>query len=429
MPFAEFQSGNAGLALPNFALQSQDAYASLMDRAQRRRIAEEEIGMKKQEFANNLATSALQQDSIRAEIGIRRAQLSETERKARDLAGLRDEYNAVAGSINSSLNEIQRMRDPSQQRQLLNKLKADSSRFYRDPELKTVLETQFSAIHDTVANNESVNLAQALHERRADPNEEAIKLKFPGRQIRYTVDPAGGVPMFVATEKPDPVLEQQAVAAISLAESEDDLAELKKNQAVQIMMSVPGSKVPELYRTFRSSLVKERQADDTIGARRDAANKRERIPASLFESTEKMKNSFNSLQDIKKSYDNDKGIKDPFIGLVRELNPYDTDARTLAAKVTAAVPMLARGIFGEVGVLTDKDMATYKSLLPNVRSPEEAAKKLFEFLSNKLETVYNERIDSLEQQGYNVKGFRKVGGKKTAAVNGSRAQALARGGP
>ncbi|MBM3874985.1 MAG: hypothetical protein FJ382_14895, partial [Verrucomicrobia bacterium] len=143
MPFAEFQPGNAGLALSDFSLRSQDAYASLMDRAQRRKLAEQEFDLRKQEFANNLATSALQQDSLRAEIGIRRAQLSEAERKARDLAVLRDEYNGVSGEISRSLGEIERQRDPFQQRRLLNQLQSQAARFYRDPELRTVLEKQF----------------------------------------------------------------------------------------------------------------------------------------------------------------------------------------------------------------------------------------------------------------------------------------------
>lgn len=427
MPFAEFQPGNAGLALSDFSLRSQDAYASLMDRAQRRKFAQEEFDMKKQEFANNLATSSLQQDSMRAEIGIRRAQLKETERKAQDLAGLRDEYNNVAGNISASMDAIQRQRDPFQQRRLLNQLQSQASRFYRDPELKAVLEKQFSAIHDTVAANETVNIAQAVADNRVAPNEQIAREKFPGRQLRFATDPATGASLFIATDKPDPDMEARALAVLSLAEDEDSIAAAAKDPAVNTMLGVPGSKVAELYRTQRAKLTTERQADDTIDVRNQAANKRERIPASLFESTEKMRNSFNALQDIKRSYDNDKGIKGPFVGLVREMNPYDTDAATLAAKVTAAVPMLARGVFGEVGVLTDKDMATYKSLLPNTRSPEEAAKKLFEFLSQKLESVYNDRLNSLEQQGYNVKGFTKVGAKKAAPATGSRAQAIARG--
>jgi len=56
----------------------------------------------------------------------------------------------------------------------------------------------------------------------------------------------------------------------------------------------------------------------------------------------------------------------PILGKLRNLNPYDTDARTLKATLTALVPQMARGVFGEVGVLTDQDVARYAAILPNL---------------------------------------------------------------
>ena len=72
MPFSEFQNGNAGLALPTFQLQSQDAFASLMERAQRMKISQEDFKLKQESHAANLVTSALQQDQYRADISIKR---------------------------------------------------------------------------------------------------------------------------------------------------------------------------------------------------------------------------------------------------------------------------------------------------------------------------------------------------------------------
>ena len=55
MPFAEFDPGNAGLALPQFQLQSQDAAQSLMQRAQQMSVQRQQLEMQKQELASNLA--------------------------------------------------------------------------------------------------------------------------------------------------------------------------------------------------------------------------------------------------------------------------------------------------------------------------------------------------------------------------------------
>ena len=55
---------------------------------------------------------------------------------------------------------------------------------------------------------------------------------------------------------------------------------------------------------------------------------------------------------------------------LRNLNPYDNDAKALQAQLTALVPQMARGIFGEVGVLTDQDVARYTQILPNLQGTE-----------------------------------------------------------
>lgn len=60
----------------------------------------------------------------------------------------------------------------------------------------------------------------------------------------------------------------------------------------------------------------------------------------------------------------------PILGLFREKNPWDTQAQTIKTSLNAIVPNLARGVYGEVGVLTDNDIATYSKTIPNLRSTE-----------------------------------------------------------
>lgn len=60
----------------------------------------------------------------------------------------------------------------------------------------------------------------------------------------------------------------------------------------------------------------------------------------------------------------------PIVGQFKGANPWDTNAQTIKASLNAIVPNLARGIYGEVGVLTDNDIKTYSKTLPNLTSTE-----------------------------------------------------------
>ena len=57
----------------------------------------------------------------------------------------------------------------------------------------------------------------------------------------------------------------------------------------------------------------------------------------------------------------------PISGLIANNNPYDSKAQDIKARLQAIVPKVARGVFGEVGVLTDQDIANYIQTLPNIK--------------------------------------------------------------
>jgi len=85
-------------------------------------------------------------------------------------------------------------------------------------------------------------------------------------------------------------------------------------------------------------------------------------------------------------------ITDPILGIIRSANPYDTKAQQIKAQLQAIVPNLARGVYGEVGVLTDQDIANYSQTLPNLKSTKEVrdallaitAKSVYRSIENKL---------------------------------------------
>jgi hypothetical protein len=58
------------------------------------------------------------------------------------------------------------------------------------------------------------------------------------------------------------------------------------------------------------------------------------------------------------------------------MNPYDTDAQTLKAQLQSLIPNLARGVYGEVGVLTDNDIKNYAQTIPNLTQTEDVQKAI-----------------------------------------------------
>jgi hypothetical protein len=94
----------------------------------------------------------------------------------------------------------------------------------------------------------------------------------------------------------------------------------------------------------------------------------------------------------------------PIVGQVRGRNPYDPDAQEIENLVTSVVPGLARGVFGEVGVLTDTDVARYMKLVPNIRTAPESARRAFGNLRDKVSASKYSILKELEDFGYDVSG-------------------------
>ncbi len=95
----------------------------------------------------------------------------------------------------------------------------------------------------------------------------------------------------------------------------------------------------------------------------------------------------------------------PIVGQVRGRNPYDVDAQEIQNLVTSIVPGLARGVFGEVGVLTDQDIARYIALIPNIRTDQRVAVRAFKNLRDKIAASKKAKLDALRDSGYDVSGF------------------------
>ena len=98
----------------------------------------------------------------------------------------------------------------------------------------------------------------------------------------------------------------------------------------------------------------------------------------------------------------------PIMGLIRGANPYDVVAQRIEALVNGLVPKVARGVFGEVGVLTDQDIAHYKKILPSMRSQPELATLLLSDLRRKLDQTRTANLDVFQKAGYDVGNFNQA---------------------
>jgi hypothetical protein len=98
----------------------------------------------------------------------------------------------------------------------------------------------------------------------------------------------------------------------------------------------------------------------------------------------------------------------PVIGAARGYNPYDVVAQSVENMVNSLVPGLARGVFGEVGVLTDRDVDRYKKLIPNMKTDPKVAQQIMKDLRQKLDSTKKANLEVWDKAGYNVKGFQET---------------------
>ncbi len=107
---------------------------------------------------------------------------------------------------------------------------------------------------------------------------------------------------------------------------------------------------------------------DTVGVIRASAGGKD-VDSSTIQSLEKTINVIHQVATLQKLVQDE--ATGPIIGTIRSNNPFDKKAQIIKAQLSAIVPNLARGVYGEVGVLTDNDVRIYSRTLPNLKSEDE----------------------------------------------------------
>ncbi len=84
------------------------------------------------------------------------------------------------------------------------------------------------------------------------------------------------------------------------------------------------------------------------------------------------------------------------------------DIAAIENAITAATPNLARGVFREVGVLTDDDIKRYKALLPTAYDTDAVRSVKMKQLRERIVQGKKETMDSLRKAGRDLSGFDKA---------------------
>lgn len=98
----------------------------------------------------------------------------------------------------------------------------------------------------------------------------------------------------------------------------------------------------------------------------------------------------------------------PILGILKSANPYDVKASLVKAQLQAIIPNLARGVYGEVGVLTDADIENYTKTLGNLRKPSEINDLLTAMTLKTIKNGIDDQLEVFASAGRDVSGFKNL---------------------
>ncbi len=98
----------------------------------------------------------------------------------------------------------------------------------------------------------------------------------------------------------------------------------------------------------------------------------------------------------------------PIVGIIKSANPYDTKAQLMKAAVTAIVPKLARGVYGEVGVLTDNDIENYSRTIANLKNTNDVNKAVMAMTLDIATRSLANQLNSLSAGQRDVSRFESI---------------------
>lgn len=196
-------------------VRDHDFGHSLMDRAQRRLHAQDELEVSQRVQMQRAATSSVALQAQLAEVDRQSQQLADAERLQFGRRQLSQAFDADA--LAQSLQAIRDTADPIEQRVRLTQLRSRYAPFAAHPDLAQRIDTQIDAVEPVVQRNEEASLLQSILAGRYAPTLAAARTAFPGRKINTLAHPGTGATFFVPDKIADPDLEAEALQVIQNA--------------------------------------------------------------------------------------------------------------------------------------------------------------------------------------------------------------------
>lgn len=88
--------------------------------------------------------------------------------------------------------------------------------------------------------------------------------------------------------------------------------------------------------------------------------------------------------------------------------PFDQEVALIRQSAVSLIPTIARGVYGEVGVLTDNDVKRYSAVLPGLGDKPEVADAMIAGLFADAESARSEALNAYKLAGYDVSGFERL---------------------
>lgn len=95
----------------------------------------------------------------------------------------------------------------------------------------------------------------------------------------------------------------------------------------------------------------------------------------------------------------------PLLGQLAKRNPFDTKAQKIQAELISITPTLARGVYGEVGVLTDADVKLYQNTLPNLTQTQDVQQAVLALTLRTVKNSLTKKVELAARSGYDVSGL------------------------
>jgi hypothetical protein len=134
--------------------------------------------------------------------------------------------------------------------------------------------------------------------------------------------------------------------------------------------------------------------------------KKEGLGDTETKSIKDIRRTASLLNRIDAAADNISNLKrGPITGRASGINPYDADIAQLEKLVKQTVPSLARGVFGEVGVLTDEDVKRYQDMFATIKTDPTVARRLMDDLKKTIEDSWYITLDTYDKSNKNIAGF------------------------